>query len=227
MNGLSPDDLVATVDAPSLDHACQAHPDWTEGEYCDRNDELMAACPACWADEQHTVARSAWEDQPRDPEEDLSLIDDYPEEVARLRRLHQYIAAEPVYKIVHRIGGDLRRDYLAECDSRGSTEPEEFFAARICECEGPCAVLYPELDEDDPDYDADEAELRAAPCFHCRALMALREAAWRELQAEVEAELANARATAERDAGRHLVAAVPAVPALAVIPVYPMNRGVA
>lgn len=169
-------------------HTCQSAPTWVFGLRPgddDENDALQAECPGCAAEDAAAAALARWEDEPLDPRDDLALLADYPDELDRVREMQQVIAEHPVYRIVDRIGGELRAAFLAAVDVGTAgfdhDAAEAFYDARVCRCER----LGAELADGTPIY---RRHRDAARCPWCVLKADMEQAEHDELQAQVRAE---------------------------------------
>ena len=80
---------------------------------------------------------AAWEDEPLDPDDDLSIIADYPGEVARLRLVQDAIRTHPLYLVADAAGPEVRRRFLAEATTAAGVDnglAEAYFEAELCTC---------------------------------------------------------------------------------------------
>lgn len=121
-------------------HSCATSPEWRVGLRPgddDTNDHLREQCPACRAEDERAAAIARWEDEPLDPDDDLALIADYPDELARLREAQRRIAADPVFRVVDLIGGDTRAGFLAAVCTAGGLDDAGavYFAEHVCRCD--------------------------------------------------------------------------------------------
>jgi hypothetical protein len=104
-----------------------------------RSCNSRGVCPSCWERLSWWTGRedeiAAWRNRPIDPNDDLAIIADYPDEVAEVREFQKTVRACPIYRVVDRIGGDLRTDFLAETIAGleyDTTAAGDFFNARVC-----------------------------------------------------------------------------------------------
>lgn len=131
--------MTAVVEPEPLTQRQRTYPElipyWPAGDELDPDDDPFEIAVA-----REKYARiTAWECEPFDPEDDLSVIAEYPREVARLREVQADMKADPIYRVAALAGDRLRRRFLVEAGAEGPSFDRsasvEFYVAEVCQCE--------------------------------------------------------------------------------------------